>query len=210
MFTQTHPLRRCSAVHKRLRARRVENLIVKHDLSSPADVLGHFKAPSFLHLPLPVLESRIQVSPLPKEEFDPQRTAKEVDMLLRDGCSSSSLAAECMYVCVCACSMFVCGCVHAGLVAGGSLQLTLFRCVRPCALPSRVSGNHDQKCASASGGVLSARACLLLWDGWRLSSRTVVMFLRFVSESFPSRPFPSDPPGVRPPEAPWLIRSGSF
>lgn len=112
-----------------------------------------------------------------------------------------------MYACVCACSMFACGCVHAGLVAGGSLQLALFRCVRPCALPSRVSGNHDQKCASASGGGFSR---LLLWDGWRLSSRAVVMLVRFVSESFPSRPFPSDPLGVRPPEAPWLVRSGPF
>lgn len=39
-------------------------------------------------------------------------------------------------MCVCV-RVFVCGCVHAGLVAAGSLQLTpltLFRCVRSCAL----------------------------------------------------------------------------
>lgn len=97
---------------------------------------------------------------------------------------------------------------HAAHALQVRSELRAPRCAALCRAESR--GNHDQKCVSASGGVFSARACLLLRDGWRLSSRTVVMFVRFVSESFPARLFPSDPLGERPPEAPRLIRSGSF
>lgn len=115
--------------------------------------------------------------------------------------------------CTCAC-VFVCMYVWVCVHAGGRLQLTpltLFRCVRSCALRGalrsaelRLRETTTRSACQRRGRVFCARACLLVWDG----SCTVVMFVRFVSESFLTRRFFPDQLGQRPSEAPRLNSSG--
>lgn len=169
MFTRTHPLRRCADARQPLLAKADPNLSSGSMTQvSHADVPGQFHSPELLLAAAAGVRVRDSGLTASKRAFRSRadgKRSRHITPRRRFLFLCCRRVGACMRARAC---LFACACTQAS-GAGGKAPAPSAHAlqVRPELRAPRCAaslGIHGQKCMCAPGGVLSTRACWLLWD----------------------------------------------